>query len=363
MKRIGVLTFHRSYSYGACLQAYATVAFLNEKGYSAELIDYTNAYEQRFRKHFYTENGRPSGYITSFVKDVFLRKRHYFELAFDKPNESYPISTVRYTSHEELSKANYDVMIVGSDQVWNRNICNGLDEAFLLCYGNAEQRISVASSMGSVQLTEDEKEQFRKAFLRFSAISTREVYAKNQLEPLTDKSIKILMDPTFLFSREDWIQRLASRSKTYAMTKEKYILTFFLAADGSYKEIVAGYARRLSLPVWSIQSTRIKRVDCDRVILGATIEDFVALIANAQLVITDSFHGSAMSINLKKNFVPIRNIGNPMRVVSLLEMLDLSTRMNMEAADYKEIDYETVERLLGPLREDSRNWIIDAIGD
>lgn len=359
--KIGVLTYHRSYSYGACLQAYATVAFLNEKGYTAELIDYTNTYEQRFRKNFFTENGKLSGYVSSLIKDVLFRKRHYSRLAFDRLSDDYPISATKYTSHEELKKAKYDVLIVGSDQVWNRNISNGLDEAFLLRYGEAERRISVASSMGSVQLTEEEKAKFKAAFENFTAISTREDYAKNQLQALTEKPIKVLMDPTFLFTRDDWIQRLAAKSKAYAVKKDKYILTFFLAADGSYKEKVAGYAKLFGVPVWSIQSTKVKRVDSDRVILGATIEDFVALLMNAELVITDSFHGAALSINLKKNFIPIRNAGNPKRVISLLDSLRISERMDMKPENYKAVDYEMLGRILNPLRKDSQDWIVNAV--
>lgn len=359
--KIGVLTYHRSYSYGACLQAYATVAFLNEKGYHAELIDYTNTYEQRFRKPFYTENGKLSGYVSSLIKDILLCKRYYSKKAFDRPNDDYPISATQYTSHEDLNKANYDVIIVGSDQVWNRNISNGLDEAFLLRYGKAKRRISVASSMGSVQLTEEEKEKFKSAFENFTAISTREDYAKDQLKTLTEKPIKVLMDPTFLFTREDWIQRLATKSKKYAAKKDKYILTFFLAADSSYKEKVTGYAKLLGLPVWSIQSTKVKRVDSDRVILGATIEDFVALLANAELVMTDSFHGAALSINLKKNFIPIRNAGNPKRVVSLLDALGIPERMDMKPENYKAVDYEMLDRILNPLRKDSQDWIVNAV--
>jgi hypothetical protein len=359
--RIGVLTYHRSYSYGACLQAYATVAFLNEKGYTAELIDYTNAYEQRFRKLFFTENGKLSGYVSSIIKDVLLRKRHYSKLAFDRPNNDYPISSTKYKSHEDLKKVNYDVLIVGSDQMWNRNISNGLDEAYLLRYGKAKRRISVATSMGSVKLTEEEKMKFKIAFENFTAISTREDYAKEQLQPLTEKPIKVLMDPTFLFSGADWVQRLALKSKTYAVKNDKYILTFFLAADNSYKEKVAGYAKLFGLPVWSIQSTRVKRVDSDRVILGATIEDFVALLMNAELVITDSFHGVALSINLKKNFISIRNAGNPKRVISLLASLRISERLDMKPEDYKPVDYEILDRILEPLRKDSQDWIIDAV--
>lgn len=117
MKKIGVLTFHRADSYGAHLQAYATVAFLNQAGYEAELVDYTNPYEQRFRKIFYSENGRMTGFLTSFVKDVVFKKRYYKSKAFGNIEQYCQVSKNKYKTKEALDNASYDVLVVGSDQV------------------------------------------------------------------------------------------------------------------------------------------------------------------------------------------------------------------------------------------------------
>ena len=95
---VAVLTFHRADSYGAHLQAYATVAFLNQSGYDAELVDYTNKYEQRFQKLFYSENGRMSGFLTSFIKDFVFRKRYYKSKAFGSIEQYCSVSKRKYTS-------------------------------------------------------------------------------------------------------------------------------------------------------------------------------------------------------------------------------------------------------------------------
>ena len=360
MKKIGVVTFHRSNSYGACLQAYATVEFLNANSYDSELIDYTNNYEQRFTKAIYKEGSHWSSYITAFIKNWLLGKKYYARKAFGNPEKRYPMSSGRYTSLSQMQDLAYDALVVGSDQVWNRHITDGLDKAFLLQFGNARKRISVSSSLGSVDLLEEELSDFREAFAQFSAISVREEYAKQQLQPLTDKPIKILSDPTFLLSKEDWLTRLAAKSK-YHNTKEKYILTFFLAADRTYNERVQQYAKQMGLPVWAIQSTVVKRIQCDKKILGATVEDFIALIANAEVIMTDSFHGAALSLNLEKNFVAFKNKGNPIRVMNLLDTLGLSQRMDMTADNYCAVNYTDVNDLLNPIREDSKQWILDAV--
>lgn len=361
MKKIGVLTFHRANSYGAHLQAYATVAFLNQSGYDAELVNYTNKYEQRFQKLFYSENGRVSGFLTSFIKDFIFKKRYYKRRAFGDIEQYCSVSKRKYKTKEELDSASYDVLVVGSDQVWNREITNGLDEAFLLMHGKAEKRISISSSMGSVTLTDKEKEMFEKAFEKFAAISVREEFAKSQLIETANKQIKVLMDPTFLISRESWIQHLIQKSSLYRNINERYILTFFLAPDDTYKIRMKKLADKLKLPVWSIQSIAIKRIESDKIILGATVADFLALIANAEVVVTDSFHGTAMSINLGKNFVAFKNKGNPVRVATLLDTLHLSDRLDMDEEMYRSVDYSSVNKILEPLRNDSKRWIVEAI--
>lgn len=361
MKSIGVVTFHRANSFGATLQAYATVAFLNQNGYKAEIVDYTNEYEQRFQKVFHTENGKLSGYLTAAIKNFLLRKRHYTRKSFGNLDRYYPISAIRYKDKESLDLAKYDVLVAGSDQIWNPVITNGIDNTYLLQFGTADKRISIASSMGSHTLSEDEKEMFRKAMATFTAISIREEFGKEQLSKLTDNPIQILADPTFLFRKDDWIEELGRKSK-YFCIKEKYILTFFVSPENSYRERVQKYAEALQLPVWSIQSTIIKRTNCQRSILGATIEDFIALIAGAELVITDSFHGVALSLNLQRSFVAFKNKANPVRVVSLLDKLEIPERLDMVAAEYSPVDYGRVGELLEPLCEDSRKWVVDAIG-
>lgn len=360
MKTIGVVTFHRANSFGATLQAYATVAFLNKNGYKSEIVDYTNEYEQRFQKVFYTENGKLSGYLTAAIKNFLFRKRYYTMKSFGQLERYYPVSPAQYEDKESLRKAKYDVLVAGSDQIWNPVITNGIDDTYLLQFGSAAKRISVASSMGSHTLSDDEKEIFRKAMDTFTAISIREEFGKEQLSELTDKPIKILMDPTFLFKKDEWIEKLGKKSKYYD-SKEKYILTFFVAPGNSYRERVQEYADSMHLPIWSIQSTTIKRTNCQKSILGATIEDFIALIAGAELVITDSFHGVAMSLNLQRNFVAFKNTANPVRVVSILDKLEISERLNMIPEKYHPIDYGRVNRLLDPLCEDSIKWVLDAI--
>lgn len=362
MKSVGIVTFHRANNYGVLLQAYATALFIGSKGYNAQIVDYTNAYEQRIQKLVYKEGGRTIGYVTSFLKNVLLRKRYYFKKAFGNIDILYPLSARKYTKKEELDNLEYDILVAGSDQIWNPTITDGIDDVFFLNFGKAGRRVSVASSMGSTPLSESDQEIVRSALQRFTAISVREDFAREQLMALTDLDIKVLLDPTFLLSREDWWERLGSKSK-YAHTTEKYILTYFVAPNKEdYHKRVVEYAEQLHLPVWTIQYSNYNWAESSKKIVGATLEDFIALISNAELVLTDSFHGNAFSINLHRDFVAFRHKTNPVRVVSLLKKLGISERLDMKPEEYKVVDYTEVTPRLEALREDSRTWVLNALG-
>ena len=255
----------------------------------------------------------------------------------------------------------YDILIAGSDQIWNPLITGGIDPVFLLQFGKAERRISVASSLGSKEPTEAEKSIFKDAFKKFSWISVREQYAKKCLQDLTDKNIKVLMDPTFLFNKSEWIDLLGRKSKMFDV-KEKYILTYFISSKkSSYQDRVLEYSKKINCPVWSIQFTNYTWKVTNKKIMGASIEDFIALFMNAQLILTDSFHGTAFSINLNRNFVPFKHSENPLRIINLLQNLGIAERLDMPAKEYKEINYDEVNKKLEILREDSKEWLLNAV--
>lgn len=360
MKTIGIMTIHTTYNYGAVLQAYATQAFFRSYGYDAELINYTNQHIQEMLKLSYKQDGRWTGYITTFIRNTLFGRLSYYKKGFSHIDEICKFSK-KYDNKSDLEDASYDVMVAGSDQLWNPLISGELDPVFFLQFGEAKKRISVASSIGSYVLTNSEKEEIRRYLKDFDSISVRESFAKEQLEPLTDKTIKVLMDPTLLLTRKFWSTNIINRSQ-YRDKKERYIVTYFAGGNkGSHRKIIAEYAEMMKLPVWTIQYSNYTWKESSKKILGATMEDFVALISNADLVITDSFHGVAFSLNMGTNFVALTNTANPVRVKALLEQLEITDRIDMQPQDYLPVNYEKVTPKLQKLQEDSINWVLSAV--
>lgn len=361
MKKIGLVTFFIANNYGVCLQAIATSEFLKKQGYTVDIINYINPYEHRIFKWSYKENNKIYGYISSFLKNVLLGKKRYFDKGFKDVSNYYHLTQPQATKINQIQNMKYDILVAGSDQIWNPLITGRIDPVFLLQFGDAKKRISIASSLGSKEPTENEKRTFKIAFENFEHISVREQFAKNCLQELTDKNIKVLMDPTFLFNKKEWVELLGRKSKFFNI-KEKYILTYFISSKKkNYQKRVLEYSKKLNCPVWAIQFTNYNWNGVDKKILGASLEDFIALFLNAELILTDSFHGTAFSINLNKNFVPFKHSENPLRIINLLQNLGILDRLDMFADNYTEVNYNEVNIKLESLRRDSKRWVIEAL--
>ena len=365
MKKIGLVTFFNSYNYGVWFQAFATEYFLLQHQYDVEIVNYSNKYDREKLKYFYKERGRIGGYISSFFKSLIFGKVRYYNRGFkNNLDVFYRLSKKRFTQVGGMEKLEYDVLIAGSDQIWNPETTGGrLDRVFLLDFGKTKKRISYASSIGSSLIRDQDKYTFTETLKKFCAISVRENFAAEQLQSLITTPIKVVCDPTFLLRKRDWLE-FDGKYSTIKKVDKKYILTYFVSGDkytDRYIDLVKAYSKKMGLPVWAIQFSSYYNKACDRKILGASIADFIELLNDAEIMITDSFHGVALSINLNKNFVVLENKKNPARIQNLLEMLDLEQRIDMPVKKLSRIDYECVNKKVEEIRLESSNWLLNKI--
>ena len=362
--KIGIITFHHAkYSYGAMLQALATCIVCKQYTSNVELINYENAYEQKGVKNQdaslaerlrRTINYIIRMYVYSGRKNSFLHK--------DNIDCVYESLSPLYTSIDQMKELDYDILITGSDQVWNPQITGGLDPAFFLQFGNARKRISYASSMGTYVIPQDEQDRFISCLKGYDAISVREQFAKEQLQPLCKQEVKVVLDPTLLLTKEQWLRHFAIKERPME-EHPRYILTFFVGTglESNWEE-VRPYVERYQLPVWNIQSHTHKSRHTDKVLFVPSVREFLQYINNATVVITNSFHGTAFSINFGKEFIPILAKANPARVQNLLRELGLERRVNIPVTDLDiPMDYKDVEERLCERRADSQGWLMEQI--
>lgn len=377
--RIGIITILKVNNYGAELQAYATQAVLKGMGYDAEIIDYlfyknpgyVNTPHSAPLFHFPFKK-RIAEYLYPVIcklknalnRDALKRREIRFA-EFHKKNSSLSST---YKSIDELYAANlnYDVFLTGSDQVWNPGIYSSLSPYFLDFAPRGHRRVAYASSFGVSKIPVYAQKIYAKYLQTYHAIGVREKNAVELVKNIANKDAQWVLDPTMLLNADEWL-KVSSPIETF---KEPYILLYELTP--------CRYIRQLAEHIRSLQRWKIVRIcknasieDKDPSIMNiidAGPSEFLDLFSKASLVITNSFHGTAFSINFSRPFytiLPLRKQNNS-RQRSLLELFGLTKRLLVEGDDFPEendltIDYTNVNEILELERKKSIHFLKDAI--
>lgn len=337
--KVSILTYHWEDNYGATLQAYATYKAIQELGHTPEFIDLRLPYHPSLKSRI-----------------VFFLKRYRFNSFRNKYFKN--LTPITYWSVEELrnNPPVSDCYLVGSDQTWNPQIGKSLLPAFFLTFGNDSiRRVSYATSIGlndweeSNFITNDE---IRNALAKFKKILLREDSAIRIAKNVFDADASQVIDPVLLFPRYPEL--------TGDLKLSSEIIAYKLINDEGFYEMAHDVAKELNSPIRSIGSVRtLKGYNAS---YPETPERWIKRIAEASLVLTDSFHGTVFSLLYHKPFVIY--IGDPnriTRIVSLLSQLGLSDRILTRENSINDfmkivsnpIDWENVDRILADLRKDS----------
>lgn len=358
--KVGTLTFHNAWNYGGALQAYALQRTISSMGHGCEVIDYECPGITRSYKAIDTSD--PVGFSKSLIRlPSTLRKRSAFR---EFRRDFMTVSSERYTP-KTIARSNdiYDCFVVGSDQVWNPRLING-DPAFFLNFADSSKRlVSYAASLGTSDLTDSQRELLQQNGGRFDAVSVRESDAVELVKPFFNCNVTCVLDPVFLCTKSEW------ESFTQPSVAEMgYVFAYSLHEPGVYS-----YAERLAkqcgLSVKYIPFKQSQKCSGERV-LPPSVGGFLTLIANAQYVVTDSFHVSAFSIIFGRQlFVYLKHSegglsGMNSRLMSLMAIAGISEDRFINSESDCEMDcinYDKVERNLTVAREASTSFLESAL--
>lgn len=249
-------------------------------------------------------------------------------------------------------KCSYSV--IGSDQVWNPDYLKS--RLYLLNVPNNSIKISYAASIGKEQLTEVELSCFKKALKDYKAISVREKSAKDLLQPLTDKKVEVVLDPTLLVDKSEY-EKLEKRPKNLR-ENEKYILCYILGGR-EQMDAINKCAKENNYKIILFSDKK----DSDY-----GVEEFLYLIHHAELICTDSFHACVFSFIFEKPFVAFKRTGaaNYMytRLQNLIDTFELKNReFNGKEISEKNLnaDYNNAKKILKKEQEKSLNFLRKAL--
>ena len=371
MKSVGTLTFHSTINYGGVLQAYALQKVLSDMGYLAENIDYFDhrrdlASLSSFRrmKHVIWH-----GFIKKLLVGSVRERRTEAFL-----EDHLRVSARRYGDAESLQADPplYDAYITGSDQVWNSRHNHDDSSYFLTFAPSGKKRVAYAASFGVSRIQHHLVDVYREWLNRIDSLSTREAEGKRIIAELTGREAVVTLDPTLLLDQEQWRRVAVSHGST-----RPYILCYYMPGDNrvnrSITVIASKIAKQTGWDIISIGQKEYMRLNpFRRTALTSGPAEFVGLFQNASFVVTNSFHGTAFSVNFKIPFlVPINRdlppeVALSSRITTLLNTLGLQHRLvpcGTVPADalHLDVDFTEAERLLLQEKRNSVDFLRNAL--
>ena len=375
MTSVAILTFYyKTYNYGAMLQAYALTKTINNMGVDCRQISYI-----RDKKGLFLRKIRRIIQVPGRQRRVFFeiqlkklsgkisgRKPSQYTIctieAFDRFAEEIPHTEVVNRDTIQNLVPDFDVFVVGSDQVWNPEFVTM--RFFFDFLPDDKRRASYAASIRVPRYEKKEGRIIRGLLEKFCCITVREKGAVQILKRIgVDKDIKVVLDPTMLLTKDSWCEML-----TDPEIYDKYVLTY-LIRDNSVRRKIEELARERGLKI--IEVTRPNdesRPEGDLYIQLDYVgpREFAGLIKNAEFVFPDSFHGTALSVIFQKEFVVISGDNTDERKHSILAALGLKNRIvspdgDIQATMNNPIDYQIVEKKLSVLRENSMNILREIV--
>ena len=260
----------------------------------------------------------------------------------------------------------YDLYLVGSDQVWNYDYIKD-DTSFFLSFVRQGEKMSYASSFSKNVLSNENKQKLKFLLKDFKALSVRESNGVKIIDELFPNKCYLSLDPTLLLNKEDYTPLI---KQSQIAIKESFILVYILnyafnpypyatkfiekaAKDTGFKVVCLDFSSRQNLKVKNMVHLHDSVGPCE----------FLWLFANASLIITTSFHGTAFAINFEKPFYSIVNNENSGddRMKSLIEQCEVTDRMirieEMIDNINTKINKESIRQKLNILRKDSYDYL------
>lgn len=357
--KIKIITKHAPSNYGSLLQSIATLTVLKRMGHEAQIIDYQRPDERGLENTLTNMKTKPSIINNPVKKLAYICLRYPLEAMafsrFEGMRHKYLDMTPLLTSHEELEKLEADVFMTGSDQVWSDAGVDKYDSAFFLSFVKKGKKVAYAASFGKTKFDDATVVAYKKMLSSYDAISVREDAALDLIKSWNLKKYELLeqvLDPTLLLNSQEW-SSLIKKNRT-----GKYVLVYQIHNDKKLNLYAKKLAKHLNIPLLRVNPQLHQIVRGGKFHWCPDVSDFLSLVKNATVIVTDSFHGTCFSINFNKQFVEILpNTSTGSRNQSILRLTGLQDRILKNENDFdialKKIDYAKVNMIVEKERSHS----------
>ena len=386
MKKIGVITTScvesGSYgsNYGAALQGYALIQQLRLMGFDAYDINYNSSNEHRpdqyslfkrtiIRIGLLTKPDVVKNKISSIrnrknnqkLFNAFMRFVREYNLTYENG---------KYFTLEELKSisGSFFAFITGSDVVWNPYLHKEVnDKGYFLDFTTSEvKRIAYAPSTGVTIFPESAQVDLKDLLIKFDALSIREESGANLIKEITGLNVPVVLDPTMLLNPTEY----SKIEKMPSGFPPEYILVYKFGNIPHTMETIRRAEKYFKLPVVYIPAGKYEKGITPSYDIGPA--EFIGLIKNARVVITDSFHCSVFCLIYHTPFytffrtLPQKGKELNSRMKDLLSMVELQDRLikpekKVDFTFVDEINFDAVDTILAQRRKESLNYLKKAL--
>ena len=359
--KIGIITFHAAHNFGSMLQAYALQTFLSSKGHKVEIINYRSCQQKNlYFKPLFSKNAfkHPKFFIQSLTHPrqtiAMIEKWNCFEHFLSK----HLNLTKEYRNLQELKEAkfNYDVIISGSDQIWNNNPAD-FSEAYMIPFVDNCIKIAYAPSLGPAPQTTN-LQPYTEYLQKYKKISVRESISIPYVQKYTTNKVCNCIDPSLLIDMKEYMPLINEQP----INQGEYIFYYAPAKPhGSNEtfELAIKLSKMTGLPLVTAKEEDDSNHNATKYISSGPCE-FLNLIKNATFVCGHSFHMVAFSLIFHKEFYTI-NATNDSRTKDLLAKLEVDNRdvdsSNINSFERRELNYSVIAKKLDAVRKSSIDFL------
>lgn len=387
-RKVLLLTWYGNNNYGTSLQAYSLKTIIENPEITnldiskninfnaeCEILPHTpNRMKKRFHKirklfelKVYKEkwNQLQDKKIYNKKKNLFLRREKLFK-NFTKNNFKFA-SNKNIQTEEQLNRIQkkYDIFISGSDQIWNPE---ALDPTYLLKWvENGKKKFSYGSSLSVKTIPREYFNIYKNALVSFESISIRDSACREQLSKIIGKKVTTVVDPVIL------IGAAALRKNIKTIENKNYEFCYFLGNNENHRKCAINFAKKKNLPIKAVIHTG-SGFFADKLLepyadweVGPW--DFVSYINSSQIVFTDSFHATVISVLLHKDFIVFeKNSQRPEqnnRIKEFLKLVNLESQWKSSSQEIKDVkiskeQWNMADKALEESRKKSFEFLMEA---
>ncbi len=265
----------------------------------------------------------------------------------------------------------FDVLIVGSDQVWNPNFNEKMLKFMLLDFPFAGVKSSYAASIGA-NIPIILSDLYNSNLNKFHHLSVRDDYSKMMLEKATGLKAKVVLDPVNLLSKERWMEYAKEPD---LKVKGPYLFVYDLVRT---REIIPALKKLVNIDKVSIVNyfpyseieKKLYHIETNSFYTCGP-DEFLWLLDNSSGVISSSYHGVVLSVLFRKNFIAIlpskksnsSGMHSNERIIEFLKQLNLEDRALIDVEKipgkllYEDINWSHVLDIHSKMREESIDYL------